>query len=144
MGGGSEALQFAFGGALLKGASKVGGKVLQLGGRLERGVGVTGEGTKLLESRFPKLAKKFSKHSKEWSKWGSMSQEAFYKRAVNLADSPVGGHVKGFTSKNGWSFRFNTKTGELLTIHPSGYIETFFRPEQGLDYYLKQVQLYGK
>ena len=76
-------------------------------------------------------------------KWGSISKEAFYKRAVNLADSPVGGHVRGFTSKQGWSFRFNSRTGEFLTTHPNGHIETFFRPKQGLDYYLKQVQLYG-
>lgn len=41
-------------------------------------------------------------------------------------------------------FQFNSKTGEFLTIHPKGYLETFFRPSQGMDYYLKQVQLYGK
>jgi hypothetical protein len=52
--------------------------------------------------------------------------------------------LKGLFQKNGYSFRFNTKTGEFLTIHPNGHIETFFRPEQGIDYYLKQVQLHGK
>ncbi|UGU17896.1 hypothetical protein LS482_08445 [Sinomicrobium kalidii] len=74
---------------------------------------------------------------------GSISRQAFYKRAINLADSPVGGHIRGFTSKQGWTFRFNSRTGEFLTTHPNGHIETFFRPKQGLDYYLKQVQLYG-
>ncbi|WP_257667161.1 hypothetical protein [Parapedobacter tibetensis] len=93
--------------------------------------------------RFPNLAKKFSKHADEWSQWGSISQKAFYNRAVKLADSPVGGHVREFTSKQGWNFRFNSKTGEFLTTHPKGHIETFFRPTNGMDYYLKQVQLYG-
>jgi len=41
-------------------------------------------------------------------------------------------------------FKFNSKTGEFLKIHRKGYIETFFRLSQGLDYYRKQVQLYGK
>ena len=100
--------------------------------------------TKLLtQGRFPNFAKKFTKHSGEWSQWGSISKNAFYNRAVKLADSPVGGSIRGFTSKQGYSFRFNSRTGEFLTTKPSGTIETFFRPKQGLDYYLKQVQLYG-
>jgi RHS repeat-associated protein len=101
-------------------------------------------GTKLLtQGRFPNFAKKFTKHSGEWSQWGSISKNAFYNRAVKLADSPVGGSIRGFTSKQGYGFRFNTRTGEFLTTHPNGTIQTFFRPKQGLDYYLKQVQLYG-
>ncbi len=47
------------------------------------------------------------------------------------------------TSRQGWTFRFNSQTGEFLTMHPRGYIETFFRPKQGLNYYLKQLQRYG-
>ena len=100
--------------------------------------------TKLLQSEFPNLDRKYAKHSQEWSQWGAIYKEIFHKRAVALANSPVDGYIKGFMSKNGWSFRFNTKTGEFLTIHPKGHIETFFRPKQGIDYYLKQVQLYGK
>ena len=97
----------------------------------------------LLQSKFPKLHKKYVKHSSEWSQWGSISKETFYKRAVKLANSSVGDHVKGFISKDGWPFRFNTKTGEFLTIHPNGHIETFFRPKNGIEYYLKQIQNYG-
>jgi hypothetical protein len=73
----------------------------------------------------------------------TISKEAFFSRAVKLADSSVGGHIHGFTSKQGWIFRFNSKTGEFLTTHPQGHIETFFRPTNGMDYYLKQVQMYG-
>jgi len=112
--------------------------------KVRKGVGRSVNTTKLLQSKFPNLDKKYAKHSQEWSQWGTISREVFHKRAVDLANSPVDGYVKGFMSRNGWSFRFNTKTGEFLTIHPKGHIETFSRPEQGVDYYLKQVQLYGK
>jgi len=95
-------------------------------------------------SRFPNIMKKFGKHSDEWSQWGTISKQAFYNRAINLADNQIGRNIYGFTSKQGWMFQFNSKTGEFLTIHPKGYLETFFRPSQGMDYYLKQVQLYGK
>ena len=107
-------------------------------------VAEVGAKTRLLPpDKFPKLSKKFSKHSGEWSQWGEFSEEIFYKRAVDLADSLGGGHIREFVSKKGWIFKFNSNTGEFLTIHPNGHIETFFRPEQGLDYYLKQVQIYG-
>jgi RHS repeat-associated protein len=98
----------------------------------------------LTAGRFPNLAKKFGKHADEWSEWGSISQKAYYNRAVKLADGSVGGHIHGFTSKQGWNFRFNSKTGEFLTTHPQGHIETFFRPTNGMDYYLKQLMLYGQ
>ncbi|CAA7195192.1 hypothetical protein [Chryseobacterium potabilaquae] len=91
-----------------------------------------------------KLTKHFSKHTKDWSSWGSISNVAYYKRAVKLADSNIGGKVVGFVSKQGWTFKYNKATGEFLTIHPKGYIETFFRPKGGMNYYLKQLQLYGQ
>jgi hypothetical protein len=75
---------------------------------------------------------------------GSISKTAYYNRAVSLSESQVGGKIMGFTSKQGWTFRFNSATGEFLTTHPKDYIETFFRPKGGINYYLKQVELYGK
>lgn len=103
-----------------------------------------GSQAKLSTRSFPKLAKHFSKHADEWSQWGTISQKAFYSRAAKLADTPVGGNIYGFISKAGFGFRFNSKTGEFLTTHPSGYIETFFRPTNGMKYYLKQVEKYGQ
>jgi len=45
----------------------------------------------LTAGRFPNLAKKFGKHADEWSQWGSISQKAFYNRAVQLADGLLEG-----------------------------------------------------
>jgi len=72
-----------------------------------------------------------------------MSMNAFYNRAVNLADSPVGGKIAGFTSKEGTIFRYNIRTNEFLTVHKSGNIQTMFRPERGMVYYLEQLAKYG-
>lgn len=102
-----------------------------------------GEQLLLGAGKFPRFDFKFGKHAPEWAQWGSISKTAYYNRAVSLAESQVGGKIMGFTSKQGWTFRFNSATGEFLTTHPNGYIETFFRPTGGMDYYLKQVQLYG-
>ncbi|MVT07966.1 DUF6443 domain-containing protein [Chitinophaga tropicalis] len=93
--------------------------------------------------RFPRLDYKFGRHADEWSQWGSISKAAYYSRAIRLAESEVGGNIMGFTSKKGWIFRFNSATEEFLTVHPSGYIETFFRPEEGLKYFLNQIRKYG-
>jgi hypothetical protein len=90
-------------------ASKLGrwGKVVNPKTRQGR-IGKKSEGkgvntTKLLQSKFPNSAKKYAKHSKEWSKWGPISEKAFCKRAIDLASSPVNNHFKGFISKK-WLF----------------------------------------
>jgi hypothetical protein len=70
-------------------------------GKKSEGKGVNT--TKLLQSKFPNSAKKYAKHSKEWSKWGPISEKAFCKRAIDLASSPVNNHFKGFISKK-WLF----------------------------------------
>ena len=143
---GSAAKGAQFGGHLRKAAAFQRGQAaseMVAGEKLGK-VAEVGAKTRLLPpDKFPNLSKKFSKHSGEWSQWGEFSEEIFYKRAVDLADSLAGGHIREFVSKQGWIFKFNSNTGEFLTIHPNGHIETFFRPEQGLDYYLKQVQIYG-
>jgi len=131
------------GGAALYGLGRYGFRKL-----LQRGIVaevVTKEGEQLLlgAGKFPKLDVKFSKHAMEWSQWGSISKAGYYSRAVSLAESNIGGRVLGFTSEAGTNFRFNTFTGEFLTVHPKGYIQTFFRPTNGMDYYLGQIAKYG-
>jgi len=93
--------------------------------------------------KFPRIDYKFGKHAKEWSQWGSISKKAYYNRAVRLSENTIGGEIMGFTSPQGWNFRFNSATGEFLTTHPTGYIETFYRPTTGMNYYLNQISKYG-
>lgn len=61
-----------------------------------------------------------------------------------MADSEIGGNILGFVSKEGTAFRMNIKTGEFLTIRPTGEISTFFRRmQESLQYWAEQLQKYG-
>jgi len=105
--------------------------------------GAANGGAKLLSqySRFPRIATKFAEHGKEWTSTGI---EAYYKRAISLADNKVGGNVLGFTSKEGWVFRMNSRTGEFLTVRPDGTIATFFRRvSDPAKYWAEQMRKYG-
>jgi len=102
-------------------------------------------GTRLLPqaySRFPRIATKFAEHGGDWTSAGI---DAFYKRAISLADTKIGGNILGFTSKEGWVFRMNSRTGEFLTMKPNGEIATFFRRlSDPAKYWAEQVGEYGK
>jgi RHS repeat-associated protein len=98
---------------------------------------------------FPKIAKHFLKHAigkGEWAQWGTITEAIYAERAMALANSPIGargGKILGFTSDAGYLFKYNAATGEFLDVAPNGTIETFFRPERGMDYYLEQMTKYG-
>lgn len=62
---------------------------------------------------------------------------------ICLLNSEIGGSIRGFTSKSGYVFRYNTKTNEFATGKPDGTIETLFRPKEGLKYWYDQVKAFG-
>ncbi|MDC0679128.1 RHS repeat-associated core domain-containing protein [Sorangium atrum] len=88
------------------------------------------------------LERHFAKHASEWGA-GNMTKMGYAKRAETLLRSPVGGDVQGFTSKQGWTFRYNSQTNEFATMKPDGTIETLFRPRDGASYWADQVERYG-
>ncbi|KQN97050.1 hypothetical protein ASF12_23560 [Paenibacillus sp. Leaf72] len=94
-----------------------------------------------------KLDKHFQKHvvkKQEWADLGfSLTKEGYLNRAKNLLNSNIGGDIHGFTSKNGYVFRYNSKTNEFATAKPDGTIETLFRPDDGMSYWKDQVTTYG-
>ena len=91
----------------------------------------------------PNAAKKFAKHAKEFTSMSDVN--VYYKRAAALADSKVGGDILGFTNRDGWVFKMNSKTGEFLTIKPGGQITTFYRRlEEPLNYWAEQIAKHGK
>lgn len=96
-------------------------------------------------ARFPKLEKHYDKHVTKKAEWNPpLTREEYYGRAKELAQSPVGGDIEGFTSKEGYVFRYNKDTNEFLTMKPDGTIETLYKPERGYEYYLDQVEKHGK
>lgn len=70
----------------------------------------------------------------------SETKEAYRKRAKSLLNKKVGDDIAGFTSKEGWVFRYNKRTNEFVTAKPDGTTETLFRPKRGLGYYIDQVK----
>lgn len=94
-----------------------------------------------------KLDKHFQKHvvkKQEWADLGySLTKEGYLNKAKNLLNSNVGGDILGFTSQNGYVFRYNSKTNEFATAKPDGTIETLFRPDDRMNYWKDQVKAYG-
>jgi pyocin large subunit-like protein len=86
--------------------------------------------------------KHFAKQASEWGT-GNITKDAYLKRAQNVLNSCVGGDIEGFVSKEGWVFRYNTRTNEFATAKIDGTIETLFRPNTGIDYWYEQIIKYG-
>ncbi len=75
---------------------------------------------------------------------GSLSKQAYYNRAVSLADAKMGGDILGFTSEAGTTFKLNQKTGEFIVINPEGKISSFYRRKEDPVKYLEtQKEKYG-
>jgi pyocin large subunit-like protein len=73
-----------------------------------------------------------------------MESERFCTKEQYLQiNSKIGGNIEGFTSKDGWVFRYNKLTNEFATAKPDGIIETLFKPKNGYEYWLEQIKLYG-
>lgn len=58
-------------------------------------------------------------------------------RAFMSGPGPGGGVLQGFRS-GGDLLRFDPATGNLGILSPQGVIRTFFRPDDGLAYFLRQ------
>lgn len=92
-----------------------------------------------------KLEKHFNKHVLKKAEWGSntaMTMDEYLNRAKNLLNSPNNACIDGFVSQEGWLFKYNKITNEFATAKPDGTIETLFRPENGMQYWLDQIKKY--
>lgn len=78
----------------------------------------------------------FAKHADEW---GAIGQDAYLARARSMLGSDPGGNLVGFVRSNGDVLRYNVRTNEFAVGSSSGVIRTLFRPDDGIDYWLKQV-----
>lgn len=58
------------------------------------------------------------------------------------SNSEINGNIDGFTSKDGWIFKYNKSTNEFATAKPDGTIETLFRPKDGVNYWMLQIEKY--
>jgi hypothetical protein len=87
----------------------------------------------------------YKKHVIERAEWGKkaiMSTTKYLNKARELINSPIGGDIQGFISKNGYTFRYNVVTNEFATANPDGFIETLYKPTRGITYWKEQIDKY--
>ena len=89
------------------------------------------------------LADHFGRHAKEWGSKFKNSRQ-YLDAARNLLNTKAGGNIKEFISGGGWLFKYNSSTNEFVLFSNKGTISTFFRPKEGMAYWIKQVNKYKR
>lgn len=85
-----------------------------------------------------KLEEHFSKHG---SQVGATSVENYLQMAQALRDAPIGPDVLQEKRPSDSNYcRFQKSTGYFMVFEEDGTIRTFFRPNDGLRYYQRQMQ----
>lgn len=74
-------------------------------------------------------------HQKEYLADGITTKEQYEARAVELLESPVGGHIKGHSDKDGNIIRYDSETNDFAKGHPEKGVRTMFKPAEGEKYY---------
>lgn len=82
----------------------------------------------------------FEKHKNDFS---NIDIETYKNNAKILCNSKIENNILGFTSGNGFVFRYDKEKNEFATVKPSGIIETYFKPKKGYEYWEVQVNKYG-
>ncbi len=85
---------------------------------------------------------KFDAHfQKHGSEFGSISQAEYLALAQRLRDAPLSKTVIEATQKDGTVSRFDRSSGEFTAFDPDLTIRTFFKPNDGEDYFWRASKL---
>jgi pyocin large subunit-like protein len=71
------------------------------------------------------------------------TKEGYNAKAKKLLDSKIGGHIEGFTAKDGRVYRYEKSANILAIGNPDGSIKTYFRPDT-TTYYYKEKRIWKK
>lgn len=83
----------------------------------------------------------FDEHyEKHGSEFGSISQLEYLALAQKLRDAPVGGSILEAVRDDGVISRFDKKSGAFLAFNKNKTIRTFFKPNDGVRYYERQIE----
>jgi len=83
------------------------------------------------------LEEHFAKHGREF---GSISPAEYLRRAQTLRDAPVGGDIREVVRSDGVVSRFDRASGAFIAFDANRTIRTFFRPNDGETYFLRQAK----
>jgi hypothetical protein len=82
---------------------------------------------------------KFLDHyDKHGAEFGSISKEEYLRQAQELRDRPAGGDVLEAIRGDGVITRFDRRTGAFLAFNSDLTIRTYFRPNDGENYFRRQ------
>ncbi|WP_394883297.1 minor capsid protein [Clostridium baratii] len=99
---------------------------------------------KWLKAEFPnekKFKKYVEKHSNEYN---NISAEKYLNLARKLLAVDLNKDIDGFKSKEGFIFKYNKETNDFAIGRADGKISTLFKPDEKLDYWEAQKELYGE
>lgn len=81
--------------------------------------------------------------NKHASKHGYTSPEEYLKDARNFLEKEPTSTIQSFVTNEGTYFRYDTATNEFGIINEYGGISTYFKPENGIVYWLEQIEKYA-
>ena len=81
--------------------------------------------------------------NKHVGKHGYTSPEEYLKDARNFLEKKPTSTIQSFVSNEGTYFRYDTATNEFGIINEYGGISTYFKPENGMAYWLEQIEKYA-
>lgn len=82
-----------------------------------------------------KLQEHFEKHGREF---GASNEGEYLELAQTLRDRPAGGDVLETTRRDGVITRFDRRSGAFLAFNDDRTIRTFFKPNDGENYFHRQ------
>ncbi len=82
-----------------------------------------------------KLVQHFRKHGREF---GPITMDEYLRRAQELRDRPGGGPILECEKNDGVTTRFDRTTGAFVAFNANRTIRTFFRPNDGEQYFHRQ------
>ena len=82
-----------------------------------------------------RLLEHYQKHGNEF---GSITIDEYLRQAQVMRDQPVGGDLLEFVRADGVVTRYDRSTGAFIAFNSDGTIRTYFKPNAGESYFLRQ------
>jgi len=85
--------------------------------------------------------KKFDKHIKDHlGEYNNITPDQYLNLARSLLSERLSKDVEGFVDKDGFVFKYKNSSNDFVIGRPDGKISTLFKPEEGKEYWLKQIK----
>ncbi len=69
---------------------------------------------------------------------GCMNANEYVSKVIHFANTVDRENCVSFIAKNDSTYKYNRKTNEFAIITKDGYVVTYYKPEKGYQYYLKE------